>query len=59
MISQKISQNPLNHQPKLQPKHRPKQWASAAVFAIWFLFEDMYVITAGGTDATLLRWKIV
>jgi microtubule-associated protein-like 1/2 len=33
--------------------------ASTAVVAIRFLFEDMYVITAGGTDATLLRWKIV
>ena len=33
--------------------------ASSAVVAIRFLFEDMYVITAGGTDATLLRWKIV
>ena len=33
--------------------------ASTAVVAVQFLFEDMYVITAGGSDATLLRWKIV
>ncbi len=33
--------------------------ASSAVVAVRFLFEDMYVITAGGSDATLLRWKIV
>jgi hypothetical protein len=33
--------------------------ASSAVVAIRFLFEDMYMITVGGSDATLLRWKIV
>ena len=33
--------------------------SSTAVVATRFLFEDMYVITVGGSDATLLRWKIV
>lgn len=33
--------------------------ASSAIMGIRFLFEDMYIITVGGTDATLLRWKIV
>ena len=33
--------------------------ASSAVVAIRFLFEDIYLITVGGSDATLLRWKII
>ena len=33
--------------------------ASTAIVAMRFLFEDMYAITVGGSDATLLRWKIV
>ena len=32
---------------------------STAIVAIRFLFEDMYIITVGGADATLLRWKII
>ena len=41
-----------NHQ-----KNQPKYWQKKSVVAIWFLFEDMNVITAGGIDATLPRWK--
>ena len=33
--------------------------ASTAIVGIQFLFEDMYIITVGGSDATLLRWKII
>ena len=33
--------------------------ASTPIVAMRFLFEDMYAITVGGSDATLLRWKIV
>ncbi len=31
---------------------------SSAVIQIRFLFEDMYLISVGGSDATLFRWKI-
>ena len=54
MIYQKIVQKSPKNQPKLALK-----LASTAVVAIRFLFEDMSVITARGTDTTLLRWKIV
>ena len=32
---------------------------SSAITGIRFLFEDMYLLSVGGTNATLIRWKIV
>ena len=33
--------------------------SSSAITAIRFLFEDSYLLTAGGADATLVRWKLI
>ena len=33
--------------------------SSSAVTCVKFLFEDMYLLTVGGTNATLIRWKLV
>ena len=33
--------------------------SSSAITAIRFMFEDTYLMSVGGADATLIRWKIV
>ena len=33
--------------------------SSSAITSIRFLFEDSYLLSAGGADATLIRWKLV
>jgi len=51
----------LFHYPCTTPRAEfiEEKTASSAVVAIRFLFEDIYLITVGGSDATLLRWKII
>ena len=39
-------------------EYREQKASSSAVTAIRFLFEDSYLLTVGGADATLIRWKL-
>ena len=39
-------------------EYREQKASSSAVTAIRFLFEDSYLLSVGGADATLIRWKL-
>ena len=38
--------------------YREQKASSSAVTAIRFLFEDSYLLSVGGADATLIRWRL-
>ena len=40
-------------------EYHEQKASSSAITAIRFLFEDSYLLSVGGADATLIRWKIM
>ena len=51
----------LFHYPCTSPRadYKEAKPSSSPITAVRFMFEDMYLLSVGGSEATLIRWKIV